>query len=64
MATVPVGQWPEDVVFDPESGHLFVADEGSATITVLGPAGQRVSTIRLATRARHLAVDSGLRHLY
>ena len=36
VTTVPVGQWPEDVVFDPGSGQLFVADEGSATITILG----------------------------
>ncbi|HZY31237.1 MAG TPA: hypothetical protein VFF86_06295 [Candidatus Methylomirabilis sp.] len=64
VTTVPVGRWPEDVVFDPGSGHLFVADEGSAMITVLGANGEGIRTIRLTTRARHLAVDPGLGHLY
>ena len=41
-----------------------MADEGSATVTVLRSGGERVGTIRLETRARHLAVDGGLGRLY
>ena len=59
VTTVPVGQWPNDVVFDPGSDQLFVADEGSATITVLQSDGTKVGMISLATRARHLAVEIG-----
>ena len=64
VTTLSVGQWPEDLVFDPGSGHLFVADEGSATVTVLNAIGERVGMIRLVSRARHLAVDSALGHVY
>src|SRR5439155_296021 len=64
VTTLPVGQWPEDLVFDPGSGRLFVADEGSATVTVLSAAGERIGTIRLMSRARHLAVDPALGRLY
>src|SRR3989449_8804748 len=64
VTTLPVGQWPEDLVFDPGSGRLFVADEGSATVTVLSATGERIGTIRLMSRARHLAVDPALGRLY
>jgi YVTN family beta-propeller protein len=63
-ATVQVGQWPEDVLFDPGSNRVFVADEGSATVTVLGPGGEPLGRLGLATRARHLAVDAVLGRLY
>src|SRR5713226_2010414 len=64
VATLSVGQWPEDLVFDPGSGRVFVADEGSATVTVLSATGERIGTIRLMSRARHLAVDSALGRVY
>ncbi|MFQ5572338.1 MAG: YncE family protein, partial [Rhodothermales bacterium] len=64
VTRAPVGQWPNDVVFDPGSRQLFVADEGSATITVLRSDGETVGTIQLTTRARHLAVDPELGRLY
>src|SRR5439155_23719956 len=64
VTTLPVGQWPEDLVFDPGSGRLFVADEGSATVTVLSATGERIGTIRLLRRARHLAVAPALRRPY
>jgi hypothetical protein len=35
VALLPTGQWPEDVVFDPETQTIFVADEGSATVTTM-----------------------------
>jgi len=64
LRTVAVGQWPEDILFDPGSDRVFVADEGSATITVLSADGQKIGTIALHTRARHVAVDPALGHLY
>src|SRR5713226_5096389 len=64
VTTLPVGQWPEDLVFDPGSGRLFFADEGSATVTVLSATGERIGTVRLMSRARHLAVDSALGRVY
>jgi DNA-binding beta-propeller fold protein YncE len=64
VATVPVGQWPEDLVFDPGSNQVFVTDEGSATVTVLGRQGEARGPIPLVTRARHLAVDPALGRLY
>lgn len=53
VTTVPVGQWPEDVVFDPGLGQLFVADEGSATITVPGTKG-RWFILQTGHRAPHI----------
>src|SRR5260370_34573595 len=64
VPTASGGRWPEDLVFDPGSGRLFVADEGSATVTVLSATGERIGTIRLMSRARHLAVDSALGRVY
>src|SRR5438876_9706109 len=64
VTTLPVGQWPEDLVFDPGSGRLFVADEGSATVTVLSAAGERIGTIRLLSRSRHPAVVPALGRLF
>src|SRR5712691_9271857 len=64
VTTLSVGQWPEDLVFDPGSGRLFVADEGSATVTALSATGKRIGTIQLMSRARHLAVDPALGHVY
>lgn len=64
MTTVAVGQWPNDAVFDNGTGRLFVADECSATLTALTGEGQPLGIIDLTTRARHLAVDPALGHLY
>ncbi len=60
LAQIPTGQWPEDVVLDARRQIIFVADEGSATVTAIA-ARQRVvrGTLRLQTRARHLAVSGG-----
>ena len=58
LATVPVGHWPEDVVYDPASDTAFVADEGSATVTAVDVgARSRRGVVSLASRARHLALD-------
>src|SRR5438128_10073796 len=64
VTTLPVGQWPEDLVFASGSGRLFVADEGSATVTVLISTGERIGTIRLIRGAWHLAVNPALGGLY
>ncbi len=60
LAEIPTGQWPEDVVLDARSQIIFVADEGSATVTAIDARRRIVrGTLRLQTRARHLAVGAG-----
>jgi YVTN family beta-propeller protein len=60
LALIPTGRWPEDVAFDARSQILFVADEGSATVTAIDARSRAVrGTLQLQTRARHLAAGAG-----
>ncbi|HWT77885.1 MAG TPA: YncE family protein, partial [Candidatus Methylomirabilis sp.] len=60
LAQIPTGQWPEDVLLDARGQIIFVADEGSATVTAIDAEHRVVrGTLRLQTRARHLAVGGG-----
>src|SRR5207245_2321788 len=58
VTTLPVGQWPEDLVFDSGSGCLFVANEGDGSLTALdGRSGQVLFTVPVGRGPGGVAVD-------
>ncbi len=36
---IPVGVWPIGIVYDPANGYVYVANEGSDTVSVIYPSG-------------------------
>ncbi|HKW97451.1 MAG TPA: hypothetical protein VJN43_06935 [Bryobacteraceae bacterium] len=65
-AAVPVGNTPVGVAVDPASGHVFVANQQSGTISVMDSASNQVIETWHPARANvwGLAVDPGTRRLY
>ena len=55
---VTVGLWPQDVIYDPQSGMLYVASEYSQTVSIVDPHPFEVAqVIPTGADARGLALD-------
>ncbi|MHB8585331.1 MAG: YncE family protein [Thermoplasmatota archaeon] len=60
--SVPVGQLPLDVAWDPGSGHAFVANERTGTVTVVDATNSTVVSTLLTGSGTHRVVVDGYRH--
>ena len=60
VATVPVGSLPEGVAYDSAKGEVFVANDDSATVSVISDSTNAVvATVPVGSIPEGLAYDSG-----
>jgi len=58
VSGVPVGFWPQYVIYDPQSAVLYVASEFSQTVSIVNPSPFQVTqVIRTGSDARGLVLD-------
>jgi YVTN family beta-propeller protein len=65
ITTVPAGDYPDGIAYDPVHQHLFVSDEAGQTETVIDTAtNQRIATIPLGGEAGNSQYDPISQHVF
>ncbi|MGA8537382.1 MAG: hypothetical protein WB789_08330 [Thermoplasmata archaeon] len=65
VSGVAVGFWPQDVIYDPQSGMLYVASENSQTVSIVDPSTfQATQVIPTGADARGLVLDPSNNRLF
>ena len=64
VATVPVGTQPVAVALNPATGKVYVANSGSANVTVFDPATQTSTAVSVGQTPSGIAVNSITNRIY
>jgi YVTN family beta-propeller protein len=64
IATVPVGMQPVAVAVNPATGKVYVANSGSANVTVFDPATQTSTAVSVGQTPSGIAVNSITNRIY